>query len=470
MNSNHDDMIDQPLGSDSDFSEFDQAEEKNRSLGDAVRNNPTVKIGLVVGAFIAIVGGIVLFGGSETKTPDSMVGGGSDLKSTPGTEELTPAMVDALEEENQRRTEEAQRNQESVIPIPIEPPKPELSLEQETNLAEDPLERWRRMQEEKMRLQQEPDPAASQAQAAADAAREQALANLAQAMSNQMSQILSSRQISSLKQLSITDPKFLEQQRQAQIQAQVAAAQAATAADPEFLNVLIPAGTIEYAQLLNEANSDVPGPVVAQIVTGRYAGSRILGSFQKQNDYLTLTFDTVIRDGISIPTDAIALDPNTTLPGMASEVDRKYFQRIILPAAAKFVEGMGSAIAESGSSTSVSVNDTTVVSDDNDPDTREELFKGVEEASGKLSELLDDEADGIEPLVRVYAGTPMGILFLQPVTDQDVTLGRQGRRRPEEEESNNSFIPSAIRSNPNTQALIQSISGDENNARNGNND
>lgn len=464
MSANNDDMIENPgLDNDSDFSEFDTVDGSQSSLGDVWKNNPMIKIGLVVGAFAAIIGSIILFGGSETKAPDSVVSGGqADLKAPPGTETLSPAMVNAIEEVNQERTENAERTGGSVMPIPIDPPKSRVELEQEASTTEDPLNRWRRMQEERLRTQQEQVPAPTPQQQQVDTARDQAVSNLAQAMSNQMSQILSTKQIANLKQMTVTDPRALEQARQQAAAAAAAAAQVPV--EPETLKILLPAGTIEYAQLLIEANSDVEGPVVALIVTGPYAGSRILGSFDKKAEYLVLEFNILVKDGISIPIEAIALDPDTTLPAMVTDVDHRYWQRVILPAAAKFIEGMGSAIAETGgSNTSVSVNDTTVVDDQSEePDTKEEFYKGVEEAAGKLGEIFDEEADEVETLVIVKAGTPMGVLFLQPVTEQDITLGRQGKTKQDlEEEQNRGFIPSAVTNSPATQQLMQQISGED---------
>ena len=145
------------------------------------------------------------------------------------------------------------------------------------------------------------------------------------------------------------------------------------------------------------------------------AGARILGSFKVENDYLVLTFGTIVVDGVSYKADVIAIDPSTANVGLATEIDRRFFERVILPAAAAFVEGMGSAIAESGTTT-VSVSGDTVVESEEELDTRQEIFKGVEEGAGKISEIMDEQAGEVEPMVKVQAGTAVGILFLQPVT------------------------------------------------------
>src|SRR5262249_43355048 len=124
---------------------------------------------------------------------------------------------------------------------------------------------------------------------------------------------------------------------------------------------LVSAGTVSYGQLLTEANSDVPGPILAQILSGPLSGARAVGQFHTINDYNVLQFSLVNFKGKDYPINAIALDPDTTLGGMATEVDERYFTRVILPAAAGFMQGLGSALG-TGSSSVVTNGETTIVS------------------------------------------------------------------------------------------------------------
>jgi len=45
------------------------------------------------------------------------------------------------------------------------------------------------------------------------------------------------------------------------------------------------------------------------------------------------------------------------------------------------------------------------------------VASGISAAGRELADILDDEADSIEPLLRIRAGTPVGILFTAAVTD-----------------------------------------------------
>lgn len=122
----------------------------------------------------------------------------------------------------------------------------------------------------------------------------------------------------------------------------------------------------------------------------------------------------IIKDGVAYTVNGIALDEKTTLAAHQTDVDYHYFTRVILPAAAKFIEGYGSSIAETGTQ-STTTNGGGVVQDQPEPSEKESLYKGVEEASSKVSEILDEGAD--RPItVKVAKGTTMGILFMDEVS------------------------------------------------------
>lgn len=437
VNDEFDDGIDSDL--DNDFGEFD-SDPQRTSIGKVIKENPAVKIGLVVAALLVVIGAITLFGGSTETAPSSSVGGGNDVREIPGTAELSPEMRAVMEENNEQRVEQAQREGTSVIPQPIDTPKEQLPVPVDETPADDPLQRWREIQEKRVATQTTTQQqVVAQQQPAQDAARSQALQGLITSMNTQMSQILASKKSGGIQSMTITDIKALMAARQ-QAEQQLAQLNGGNNGFPQQANamidpttglpmnttpakILLPAGAIEYAQLLIEANSDVEGPIVSMIVSGPFAGSRVLGTFQRKEKYLVLQFSTLVnKKGISIPINAYALDPDTTLTGMATDVDNRYWQRVILPAAAEFVSGMGQAYADQQGDTTIVTGDV-VVQDKPPLNTEEQIAAGVSEAADRVSEILDEEGDKIEPLVRVRAGTPMGILFMAPITDQDVIAG-----------------------------------------------
>lgn len=406
---------------------------KKGTIGDLWRNNPMVKVGVILAAFAIIVGGIILFGGSDDKLPESQLSGTSEISEAPGTSEVSESYRQSVEDKNIQMIEDAARTGGSAVPIPIEPPKGVMPVPVEEESGEDPLDRWKRMQEERVRQQemlQQAQPTEPTAPPPVDT-KTPAVNAMSQSMATQMQAILQNQKIPEPRFKKITGVDFIEQverKKQDKIdraqQKALEAQQAAAALNNEQVeNIILPAGTIEYGQLLIEANTDAPGPVLAQIVSGPLRGSRVLGSFTSSDEYLTLNFSQLVLDGISYPIEAVAIDPDTTLPGMITEIDHKYFKRVILPMAAEFVSGLADAISESGT-TSVYISDSSVTQSSSDKNDKQEVASGVSEAGDKLSEILDEEADRAEPMLRVAAGTPLGVLFVAPVTDTSLESRR----------------------------------------------
>lgn len=426
-------MSNNDLDNDLDVENFDDAGgfddfSKKGTIGDLWRNNPMVKVGIILAAFAVIVGGIILFGGDDDKKAPSFVAQGSSVSETPGSSEVSATMKQAIEDKNLENVEEALRNNESAVPIPIEPPKGVMPVPVEEASGEDPLDRWKRMQEERVRQQEMLAQAQPQQQAAAPPVdtKTPAVNAMAQSMATQMQAVLQNQKIPEPRFKKFTSVEFIDnverkkrekqEAEEARVRQNQMQAGGGTAGNEQVENIILPAGTIEYGQLLIEANTDAPGPVLAQIVSGPLRGSRVLGSFTSTDEYLTLQFSQLVLDGISYSIEAVAIDPGTTLPGMITEIDRKYFTRVVLPMAAEFVSGLADAISESGS-TSVFISDSSVTQSTEDKDSKQEVASGVTEAGEKLSEILDEEAQKAKPMLRVAAGTPLGVLFVAPVTD-----------------------------------------------------
>ena len=393
---------------------FEDFEGGGSTLGDMWRNNPLVKIGIIAGGLITIIGVIVLFGGKSTPISPSRVSGRGDVSEAPGQGPVSEEYKKAVEEGNVQRTEEAVRTGTSAIPTPIDTPVSRLQLPDEKKETEDPLERWRRIQEERQRQAAQKGPEQVTLNPHAEA-----INALAQAMSEQMQGVLEKRAPLRPVNKQVADEGYLDELKEKQDGKSGASGTANTDGTQDVVNILVPAGDIEYAQLVLEANSDVDGsPVLAYLASGPLSGSKLLGKFEVKDEYLVLTFNTIVTDGIAQSINAVALDPDTTLPALATDVDHHYLTRIILPAAAAFISGFSGAVGDSGSTT-VTVDGGAAVESSLAKDSRQEIFKGLEEAGNKISEIIDDKAKNTDPTVKVAAGTPMGILFLEPVTDEN---------------------------------------------------
>ncbi|MEZ5919631.1 MAG: hypothetical protein R3D66_06995 [Alphaproteobacteria bacterium] len=138
-------MSDNLDGDDLDLGEagFDDFEKKGGTLGDLWRDNPLVKVGVVAVAIIVIFGGIVLFGGGGEQSEVSVVPSAPDIAAPPGTGSATPEYIEAIEEANEQRIEEAYKEGSSALPTPIDPPSGRLAVPEEDEAAIDPLQRWK---------------------------------------------------------------------------------------------------------------------------------------------------------------------------------------------------------------------------------------------------------------------------------------------------------------------------------------
>ncbi len=421
----NDDLDEEIIGSEEGFDEFVQ---KN-TLGDMWRNSPLVKVGVVVGVVGLFVGAMYLFGAKPDEPPPSILPPPSEVSAPPGTAEASPSYVEAVEEANEADLDKALKQGDSTIPVPIETPSDRLQLPEEQEESEDPLHRWRRLQEERVLRDKSVDDDVEPVTVLDSEKQNEAMKQMAEAMVNQIQSILSRQ----------TERKVFHYEGLVRYCDQSncfggggssqASAGGGAGENGEFDGeeeeeepvVIIPAGEIEYGQLLIEANSDVPGPVLVLLVSGPLKGAKLIGSFNVQNEYLTLSFHTLVLDGISYDVSAIALDPNTSLPGMATEVDHRYLQRILLPAAAAFVEGFADAVSQTDATSIVidtSGGGTQTTAESQDLDTEEEVALGVKEAGEEVRDIIDEIADEIQVLVKIHAGTPVGILFTESVTEE----------------------------------------------------
>lgn len=432
---------------DNDLNEFDGDDfddfKSQNSLKDVWQNSPIIKIATVIfGIMVLLVLYFTMSGGEEDTL--SRVSRTPDQREAPGGE-VSQAYADAITSVNEGRTEAALSDpNQSAIPIPF-------NLEEQDLLSEtddgpqfdgfDPLADWRQqavpeeLGDPVTAIEEEEEPVLAPfdgpiAPQPVPGPSPEVVNMLAQAMSQQMSDVIGEQAIKSPQLMRVTPIDFLTVEDDFENDAS-GGPMVDTDGDgvPDTIlsddgyeedtiveTILIPAGTINYAQMMVEANSDVPGPVLVQLVSGPMAGARLIGSFQSKNDYLILTFNTIVVDGKNSPISAIAIDPTTTLPGVATEVNNRYFTRVMLPAAGRFLEGVGRGFAQD-SETTIVTGDVVTTTQDN-LDFEQELGVGVEEAAREISDFMEEEAESIQPLIRVARGTPVGIFFTKPVLEQ----------------------------------------------------
>ena len=106
------------------------------------------------------------------------------------------------------------------------------------------------------------------------------------------------------------------------------------------------AGDGLYARTVYAVNSDHDGPVVLEILQPPLAGAVATGRFERVRDRLVVRIDRLEFRGRAIAVDAWAVDLACACYGVAGDVDRHWFERLLLPAAVRFAEGFFAAHAE----------------------------------------------------------------------------------------------------------------------------
>jgi len=428
-------------------------------------NNPLMKIGAVVLGAAILFGGYMIFApkeeGPEGKASTQIAGTGN-IKTTPGqVSNIDEDMVKRIEDSNKQQVQKSAETGGSFIPVPIDSAADDaINIPQPPKQSEeDPLAAWRQAAAQRANIdmssapsqdapiEKEPETVPMVQPVRPQQAAMKMDPNVAKALAEQMRVIIAAQapQMSKTKSVTKKDSEYelmlKEQEEVSRIGGTSGmsmpggaipgmAGGAATAAAPAAMNasasskpqprVIMTAGSIAYAQLLNELNSDIPGPVLAHVLSGPFAGGRALGGYKVEEEYLVLEFSVVVKDGVGYSIDGIALDEKTTLAGMATDIDRHYFRRVILPAAAKFLEGYASAASKSVTSTTTT-SGGGVVQQEEPLDTKKELMKGVEEAAGEISGAMSEQAK--RPItVKLARGTTFGILMLKTVTTDEVGL------------------------------------------------
>lgn len=447
---------------------FDDFEGGN-TLGDAVKNNPLLKIGIVVVVLVVVVGGLFIFAGGDKKEDptDSKVASTPDLNpdlANPNVE-LPTEYRRVFEQANQEQANRTlQQREGAFVPPPIfeddQFEDPLAALEEEIEVPQaDPLEIFRQQQEQIQReIQQEVQQQQIQQQQQLEIERQQFIQEqqqftqeveqtfsiqpdpasvqaLSQAMLDQMNNVLGGVSVGPVSTLSVTTPASPED-----LQGQVASAQggfgqnnlgAGAPGAPgdesvddlinQSLNVqevVIEAGSMNFAQIINEVSTDAPTPILATLLSGPLRGGRLIGNFNtaptQQN--VIIQFRTIVKDGVVYNANSFAVDPNTSSPALATDFDRRIFRRVLLPAAAQFIQGIAGAFAQDNQAV-VTVGDDVVTTQQNNLDFGQEFASGVEQGAQELGQFLQTEGDRLPPLIRVAPGTPIGVIYVDNVIE-----------------------------------------------------
>ncbi len=184
--------------------------------------------------------------------------------------------------------------------------------------------------------------------------------------------------------------------------------------------LIMPAGRGVFAHTVLAVDSDGNGPIVLQADSGPLAGDRMIGTFAKAggnnvpSDRLVVRVNSVEHQGRSIPVDAIVTAPDTMETTVASSVDEHYLSRFVLPAAAAFVQGLGTALATTSNTVGVlsPLGGTSFATQLNFP---QQLGVGAGVAAGQVASTLQQQAPR-GPTIHLAANANVGVMFLSDMT------------------------------------------------------
>lgn len=380
--------------------------------------SPVVKL---VALVIVLGGGgfaaTQFLGKSAPEQQTSLTPGEVSQKATVGTTEITPEYMQEVQKADDIRTEKARGRGESAVPTPMLNPVASPTMDEQVTAEEnnDPLQQFESMisagNNQRTKAPQMAQQAPVDQMPAQPQVSPEALQNATRAIRGQMEMMMRQWEPTSMSTVTTTTSHDTPET------AAEAAARVNAAGQEAPARTIIEAGQVYYGQMMMEANSDVPGPIMAQILTGPLAGGRAIGSFETFRNHLSLRFKTVAIRGQQVPVDILALDPDTTLGGVATEVDPRYFSRVVMPAAAAFISAFGETLATPSSTTTVTSGGVSTSSQEGGNEWKDGMYAGIGEGFSRVADFVDEEASSIKRLVRIEVGTPIGLFFVSPVQE-----------------------------------------------------
>ena len=196
---------------------------------------------------------------------------------------------------------------------------------------------------------------------------------------------------------------------------QPASAPATGSVKPKFPANIDP---VQFAVAQISVSSDTPGPVLLRIPQGPLRGATLIGSFQREGRELSIRLTSMQWAGTNWSTDAVAIDPNTSLPAVRSAVDDHTISRYASLLGGAFLgalQGYGQAIAQSGQTTVQTLGNSATVTTNPQMSAHQALIIAGATAAGTAAQTAGQvisQGWNQPPTVTLQAGTGVGVLFL----------------------------------------------------------
>lgn len=184
--------------------------------------------------------------------------------------------------------------------------------------------------------------------------------------------------------------------------------------------MLIKTGTIMYATLDAEVNTDDGGDVLATIRGGKWNGSKLIGKIEQAPDNIRVKF-TILAPPVNDPRptmriSAVALREDDAKQGIAETKDHHTMERYFALGAASLLSGYGRAYQQTAGTTVISPSGV-VAQTTTEPSTKQVIGSSVGEMgtaiAGEVRRGFNRPATYATP-----ANKGFGLFFLQDVHDQ----------------------------------------------------
>ncbi len=180
-------------------------------------------------------------------------------------------------------------------------------------------------------------------------------------------------------------------------------------------------GTIMPAHFLSLTDSRVPGMVLAVVDDGPYRGSRVLGRFSVADQANKLMFqftklvipydDGGVKRAKILSINAVAVDPDTLSEGMATYVNTHMMARVASTLATSFMQGLGQAVQQSGSTATYTASGGTIVSQ-GEKNLTQELFQAGGQSATQIGAMLNQVFGSTEKTIKEDQYVSFGLLFV----------------------------------------------------------
>ena len=173
----------------------------------------------------------------------------------------------------------------------------------------------------------------------------------------------------------------------------------------------VEAGSGFYGRVVYEVNSDYRGPVLIELLEPPLTGGVVTGRFERVRERLVVRMTRLSWRGVEVAIDAWAVGLDCACYGLSGEVDRHWFERLILPSAVNFAEAFLTAKGQAGRR--VEIAGERVVDERSQPTDREAVYSGLGRVARSVGEvLLQDAPTG--PTVRIPRNSEVAVVFARP--------------------------------------------------------